>query len=307
MSPEVTVLILSFNGKYLLEECLTSYLNNDYPNFKICVIDNGSDDGTQKYVNEKFPNVKVIRTDINLGYSGGFNLGLKYSFDENKSDYTLISNNDIKADSKMISELVKVAETDPLIGFTTGKVYYYNNPDVLQTVGKREHPVRWNGGHIGNQEVDSGQYDEIKERYFADDIFTLVSKKMYYEIGGYDSLFLFQSEEYDWQARAKKAGYKIMYTPGAKIWHKVSMTIGKESAFKAYYESRNPSLVILKHKTAKYFRKYFWLHFRKDIFHSSLVNLKNLRFKTSFFIWKGFFSSLIWGFKNKKFTFKHFI
>jgi len=307
MSPEVTVLILSFNGKYLLEECLTSYLNNDYPNFKICVIDNGSDDGTQKHINDKYPNVKVIRTDINLGYSGGFNLGLKYSFDEIESDYTLISNNDIKADSKAISELVKVAETDPLIGFTTGKVYFYDKPDVLQTVGKCEHPVRWNGGHIGNQEVDSGQYDEVAERYFADDIFTLVNKKLYNEIGGYDTLFLFQSEEYDWQARAKNAGYKIMYAPGAKIWHKESMTIGKESAFKAYYDSRNPALVILKHKSTEYFRKYFWLHLRMDIVRPSLVNLKNLRFKTSFFIWKGFFSSLIWGFKNNKFTLKHFI
>ena len=70
-------------------------------------------------------------------------------------------------------------------------------------------------------------------------------------------MFFLQAEEYDWQARAKKLGYKIMYTPHAKLWHKESMTIGKHSALKAYYDARNPMLVILLHKSPDFFRKYF--------------------------------------------------
>lgn len=307
MDKKVIILILSYNGKYLLEDCISSYLANDYPNFKVIVIDNGSMDNTKEWVEKNYPDVFVLRTEKNLGYSGGFNFGLDYAFNKNNADYVLITNNDVKADSKVISELVKVADTDPMIGFVTGKVYYYDQPDTLQTVGKYEDPVRWNGDHIGNREIDKGQYDQISERIFADDIFTLVSRKLYLETGGYDTTFRFQAEEYDWQARAKKLGYKIYYTPFAKIWHKESMTIGKSSAFKAYYDARNPMLVILKHKSPDFFRKYFWLHFRKGVFRSSLVSLKQFKPDVSFALWRGFFSGMKWGFKNKKFSLKHFL
>ncbi len=307
MHKKVLVLILSYDGRHLLEECLTSYLANDYPNFEVVVIDNGSTDGTKEWVEKNYPQVTVLRSDKNIGYSGGFNFGLDYAFNKRNADYVLITNNDVKADSKVITELVKVAESAPMIGFVTGKVYYYGQPNTLQTVGKYECPIRWNGEHIGNGEIDQGQYDKISERIFVDDIFTLVSKKLYIETGGYDTLFRFQAEEYDWQARAKKLGYKIYFTPYAKIWHKESMTIGKRSAFKAYYDARNPMLVILLHKEPEFFRRYFWWHFRRGIIRSSLVSLKQLRPLVAFSIWKGFFSGIYWGFTNKKFSLKHFI
>lgn len=305
--PKVTILILSYDGKYLLEEAITSYLSNDYENFNIIIVDNGSTDGTKEWVEKMFPDVSVLRTEINLGYSGGFNFGLKHAFMEKNAEYVLLTNNDVKADSKVISELVKVSERDPMIGFVTGKVYFYNNTDMLQTVGKKEDPVRWNGDHIGNQEIDTGQYDRIEERIFADDIFMLVKRRVYLETGGYDTNFRFQAEEYDWQARAKKLGFKIYFTPYAKIWHKDSMTIGKRSAFKAFYDSRNPMLVILKHRSPEFFRKYFWNHFRTGVLKSSMVALKQIRPTVSLAIWRGFFSGLLWGIKNKKFKLRHFI
>jgi GT2 family glycosyltransferase len=305
--PKVTVLILSYNGKYLLEDSISTYLSNDYENFEVVVIDNGSSDGTKEYVETNFPKAKVIRLEKNRGYSGGFNFGLEFAFNQNNSKYALVTNNDVKVDSHVVKELVKVAETDEMIGFTTGKVYYFDEPDTLQTVGKKEHPIYWNGGHIGNQEKDKGQYEEIAERYFSDDIFTLVRKKMYDEIGSYDENFRFQSEEYDWQARAKQKGYKIFYAPNAKIWHKESMTIGKQSAFKAYFDARNPMIVILKYKSPEFFRKYFWNYFKKDIVGYSLVRIKKMRLKVAWSTWKGFFSGLRWGFKNHKFSRKHFI
>ena len=307
-SPKVFVLTLNWNGKDLLDDCLTSYLENDYPNFEVVMIDNGSTDDSVQYVKSKFPNVIILENEKNLGYSGGFNVGLDYAFNKKNADYVLISNNDVKADKRVISELVKVAERDETIGFVTGKVYYYDHPGVLQTVGKKEHPIRWNGGDLGVREEDKGQYDEISERFFADDIYTLVKKKLYEDVGGYDTSFFLQCEEFDWQARAKKTGYKIMYTPHAKIWHKDSVTLGKTSPKKAYYDARNPMLVVLKHKSPDFFRRYFWLHFRRDIFKSSLkVLIKKNELIKVFKIWAGFFSGIWWGIKNKKFTLRHFI
>ena len=306
--PKVIVLILSFNGKELLDDSVSSYLENEYSNFEVVVIDNGSNDGTEEYVKRKFPSAEVIRIDKNKGYSGGFNFGLDYAFNKKNADYVLITNNDVKADNKVITELVKVSEKDKMAGFVIGKVYYFEQPEILQTVGKKEHPVRWNGGHIGNREKDEGQYDKIEERYFCDDIFILVKRELYQNVGGYDQTFFLQGEDFDWQARAKNANYKIMYTPHAKIWHKDSMTIGRTSPMKAYYNARNPMIVILKHKSPDFFRRYFWLHFKNDILKASFkIVVKRLEIKKALKMWSGFFSGIRWGIKNKKITKRHFL
>jgi GT2 family glycosyltransferase len=305
--PKVFVLILTYNNKYLLEDSISSYLNNNYSNFQVVVIDNGSVDGTKEFVEEKFPEAAIIRLEKNQGYSGGFNFGLDYAFNQKNADYALVTNNDVKADTQVITELVKVAAKDKKNGFCTGKVFYFDQPNILQTVGKRSHPIRWNGGNMGTGEEDTGQYDKESERDFSDDIYTLVRRELYQEVGGYDTTFFLQCEEYDWQARAKALGYKIMYTPHAKIWHKESVTIGKTSPLKEYYNARNPMLVILKHKSPGFFRKYFWLHFRKDIIKfSAKVVLKNLEINKAIKIWAGFFSGIYWGIKHRKFTLKHF-
>jgi GT2 family glycosyltransferase len=290
-----------------LQDSVSTYLCNDYPNFDVIIIDNGSIDNTKEYVEKEFPEAKVIRIGKNRGYSGGFNFGLDYAFNQQKADYVLITNNDVKADAKVISSLVEIAETDKMIGFVTGKVYYFNKPDTLQTIGKNEHPILWNGSHIGGGEIDKEQYEKVMELAFADDIFTLVRKEMYDITGGYDTTFFLQAEEYDWQARAKKFGYKIFYSPRAKIWHKESMTIGKTSALKEYYNARNPMLVILKHKSPEFFRKYFWQHLKKSVLKQSVKEIVKKRdLIKAYKIWQGFFSGMIWGFKNKKFTFRHF-
>lgn len=304
--PKVLVLILSYNGKELLEDSVSTYLANDYENFEVVVVDNGSSDGTKEYVEKKFPEARVIRLEDNRGYSGGFNFGLDYAFVKQKADYVLITNNDVKVDKKIVSALVDVASKDEKIGFVTGKAYYYDKPDTLQSTGKYEDPVRWNGEHIGLREVDRGQYDEVAERFFIDDIFMLVSRQLYEDVGGYDTTFFFQAEEYDWQARGKAAGYKIMYTPHAKLWHKESMTIGKQSASKAYYDARNPMLVILKHKSPDYFRKYFWHQFGKTA-KGFLVSCKQRRFDVATRKVSGLFSALSWGIKRRRFSRKHFI
>jgi len=307
-SPLVYVLILNWNGAQITCECVKSVLNSDYTNYKIVVIDNGSTDESVEILENKFGSqITIIKNKSNLGYARGFNTGLRYGFEKNNADYCLVMNNDTIIDTKAIKELVKVAKQDNQIGFVTGKVYYIDKPNILQTVGKKEDPIRWSGGHIGNKEVDKGQYDEICERFFADDIFTLVSGKLYNETRGYNPMFFLQGEEYDWQARAKKLGYRIMYTPYAKLWHRESWTLGKESAKKAYYDARNPMLVILLHKSPQFFRQYFWLHFRKDIFKSSLVSLKKMRLSIFIAKWLGLFSGIWWGIENKKFTIRHFV
>lgn len=303
MHAKVVVLILSYNGKNLLDECINSYIINTYPNFEIVLIDNGSTDNTKDWVENNYPEVFVLRTEKNLGYSGGFNYGMAYAFNQKNADYVLITNNDVKADKNVISELIKVAKTDKSIGFVTGKVYFYDEPDLLQSVGYYADELRWIGGHLGNKQKDIGQFDQVEERVFSDDIFMLVKKELYENTKGYDTNFQFQSEQFDWQIRAKKKGYKIFYTPYAKIWHKDSITIGKISSFKIYYDVRNSLVVRLKHRDKKYLDAYFKWYLKNMVCIPFIKNLAKGRLKISASIISGFFSALIWGINNKKIPF----
>lgn len=296
-SPFVCVLILNYNGKHLLKEALESYLANDYPNYKVVVVDNGSTDQSDEYVKANFPEVYVHRTEKNLKYSGGLNFGMEYAFNKLNADYVLITNNDVKAAPDLISALVETAERDKDIAFTIGKVYYYDQPDVLQTVGKKFHPTLWNGGHIGNGEKDTGQYDKVEERYWCDDIYWLVRREVWEKTGGYDTEFAFQGEDFDWQVRAKQLGYKIMYTPKAKLWHKESMTIGKSSPFKAYYDARNPLIIHMKYRSRSEYMPVVRQRFA-NLLKSSPKMIAKGRLMVAFRSWQGFSSALAWGYRK---------
>jgi GT2 family glycosyltransferase len=305
VSHKVIVLILSYNGKHLLADSISSYRANDYPNFEVVVIDNGSTDNSKEWVEKNYPDVFVLRTEINLGYSGGFNFGLDYAFNKKQADYVLITNNDVKADPKVISELVKIAETDHMIGFVTGKVYFFDKPDTLQTVGYKEDPLRWIGGHIGGKEQDKGQFDQDVERFMSDDIFILVKNTVFEAVGGYNTLFKFQGEQADWQARAKKVGFKIYYAHKAKIWHKESMTIGRNSKFKLFFDVRNFLILRFIHKDEHFLRVYFKWYLSAVVLKPVFKNLIKFRFGICYTILRGFFSAMKYIFKNRLFKFSY--
>ena len=130
MTPKVAILLLNWNGKKWLEDCLTSIFNLNYSNFDVVMVDNASSDNSVAYVRDKFPKVKLIQNSENLGYSVGFNIGLSYSMKKGY-EYSLVMNNDTEIDKNALHELVKTAEKDNKIGFTTGKVYYFYQLPVL--------------------------------------------------------------------------------------------------------------------------------------------------------------------------------
>lgn len=299
----MTVLILSFNGKDLLEECLSSYLKNDYENFNIVLIDNGSTDGTKEYVEANFPDVYVHRTDVNLKYSGGFNFGLEYAFQENKADLVLITNNDVKADSGIVSALADTMGRHKDAGFVTGKVYYHEQPDLLQTIGKAGDEVFWRGKNLSGKQIDKGQFEEEMELTWCDDIFWMVRRELYEITGGYDTEFAFQAEDFDWQVRAKEAGFKIYYSPKAKLWHKDSITIGKSSPFKVYYDYRNPLIVHLKYRSAEEVKPYVKRQFRTGLKYF-LKSIVKGNFKHASAAWKGTASAVKWAKENGKWSWR---
>jgi GT2 family glycosyltransferase len=255
--PRVTALTLNWNGRRWLGECVKSLLELDYPNYEVVVIDNGSTDGSQDYVRTDFPGVTLLENETNLGYARGFNVGLEYGY-RHGADYFLIMNNDAVIDRDALKALVQTAQERPAAGFVTGKVYWYDRRNVFQTVGKFEDPIYWSGRHIGWYETDVGQYEEVSERMFMDDIFTLVSRRLYEEIGGYDPQLFLQCEEFDWQARAKRQGWRLYFNPRAKLWHHGSLSMGGVgSPTSEYFFVRNAIIVMARHAGWRRFARFY--------------------------------------------------
>jgi GT2 family glycosyltransferase len=175
--PKVTIITLNWNRKEDTIECINSLLELEYPDYEIVVVDNGSIDGSAKAFRETFPDITVIENKENLGYALGFNTGIKYALEQNVK-YVLILNNDTVIENSALKELVKVAESDNQIGFVSGKVYDYNEPNKLQVVGKI---IDFYTGYVRNVggEIDNGQYDKIKEYKFLDDVFWLVRTEVF--------------------------------------------------------------------------------------------------------------------------------
>jgi len=296
--PFVVVLILSYNGKHLLDEAVSSYLENSYSNFKVVVIDNGSDDGTFDFLKNNFSLVEVIRLEKNKGYSGGFNHGIKYAKTVLNADYILISNNDVRIDNQAISALVETAEDKTESGFVTGKVFFYEKEkghNIIQTLGRKKHPIFMLGAHIGAGEKDLGQYDKITERHFCDDVFILVNTKLITDVGMFDENFVFQHEESDWQSRAKKKGYKIYYTPDAKLWHKVGMTTGGTDSPLRHYNSKKNAILFVK-RNGNFYQNFLYLFFMMIIYLPfwSIRFIIDGRIDLTIASLKGFVSGLIW-------------
>ena len=253
--PKVFVITLNWNGREWLGDCLRSVLDMDYPNFEVVVVDNGSTDGSVEFLHRTFP-VQVVETGSNLGYARGLNVGLEYAAGRG-AEYFLVMNNDTVIEKGALTALVETALTCIRAGFVTGKVYFHSQPDVLQTVGKEEDPIRWNGRHIGWRERDVGQYDEVAERIFVDDVVTLVDRRVYDEVGGYDPQFFVQAAEFDWQARAKKEYWRSYYTPKARLWHRVSMTMGGlGNPIGRYFDAQAEMVVLAQHFNRRRFLRY---------------------------------------------------
>jgi GT2 family glycosyltransferase len=292
--PKVSAITLNWNQKGHTVECVESLKRLDYPDYGIIVVDNASTDGSVPLLREMFPDITVIQNKKNLGYAEGFNTGIRHAF-EKGADYFLILNNDTAIDKDALKELIKVAENDPMVGLVSGKVYFYDRPDVLQTVGKQEHPITIVGRHIGMYEADTGQYDDIKERSFVDDVFLLVRRDVFQKVGGYDSNFFLYYEETDWCARVRREGFKIIYTPAAKIWHKEhSSTGGAYNPIIDYYMARNRILFVRRNaSTARFLIFLFTLIFIYTPITIAL-NIKRRKFRLIPAYMKGLWAGFLW-------------
>lgn len=229
MKDLVVVILLNYNQNEYTLKCVDSLLKSDYKNFRVFLIDNGSTKKNADQLAQELPkDNRLIYKQIenNIGYGKGSNYGMAEGMKLNPG-YFLMMNNDTIIDDKAISELVKTSQDYHDRALVTGKVYHYDEPDKLQFVGfKSVKKKSLAFVRMGLDEVDNGQYDKVVESDMIDDIFVLHSAHVYRKVGGYSPYFWINGVNIDRALRAMDEGFKLIYTPKAKLWHKGSVSIG---------------------------------------------------------------------------------
>ncbi len=220
-------------------------------------MDNGSIDGSEAILRERFPKIDLIQTGQNLGFTGGNNAGMRYAL-KNGADYIILLNNDTIVDGEFVAELVKVAETDESIGMLIPKIYFHDRPDVVWYAGAFFYPWIGYGSHRGYNVRDRGQFDTIEETERPTGCALMVTRELCDNIGLLRDEYFCYCEDLDWGLRASNARYKIMYVPPSKIWHKVSRsTGGNKSGIYLYYFVRNMLLCVNENKPLPFLLRFF--------------------------------------------------
>ena len=292
MKPKVAIIILNWNGKEDTIECLESLKHITYPNYEILLVDNGSTDGSVECFRERYPGMEIIENGENLGFAEGNNVGIRRVMDEG-ADYVLLLNNDTVVDPEFLGELVKVAEGDERIGIVGPKIYYYNEPHKIHYGGGK---INWWIGRpyhclIDTIEEDCDLKSEVEDVEFITGCCMLLNGQIGNNIF-FDEKYFAYFEDADLCVRLQQNGYKLVYNPESKIWHKISRSSGKHSTFYNYYFGRNRILFMRKH--AHFVNKIFFYPFQmllKSLFAFIYFGIKYRDFKiTSAFlngIWDG--------------------
>ncbi len=182
----------------------------------------------------------LIKNDQNYGFAEGNNIGIRFALNKLNTDYILLLNNDTVTDKCFLDELVKVAEKDQKIGFIGPKVYNYEyegKKNIISFAGGLLNMYNGASIHIGDGEIDCGQYEKIREVDFVEGSCILIKKEVLEKIGLLDPKYHAYWEDNDLCSRGAAANYKSFVNPKSKIWHKVSVSSTNE--VKTYYLTRN--------------------------------------------------------------------
>jgi GT2 family glycosyltransferase len=234
--PKVSLIILNWNGKDVLGECLRSASKLDYPNYNIIVVDNGSTDGSQGFVKQNFPEVHLIENETNVGYAAGQNIGIRYAI-ESGVDYLFVLNNDVTFERSVLNELIATFEDDESIGIAGPILYHAENPTAVQAAGNM---MRWNIGRAHNVRADEIDRKSRPKAINVDYLSMFLAKTaLFQRIGFFNPKYFAYWEDVDLCFRAKRAGFGTVCVLTAKIWHHEGHTSRQVVGLQTYYITRN--------------------------------------------------------------------
>ncbi|MHB8735600.1 MAG: glycosyltransferase family 2 protein [Terriglobales bacterium] len=227
-SPRVAAILLNWNNGRFTIPCIESLLADAYPSLEIWVVDNGSQDDSPDQIEIRFPEVHVIRNRINVGFAEGNNVGMRAALEQG-ADYLLVLNNDTIVSPGMIAELVAVLQEHGNRAIASPKMFWQEPADRLWYGGSRAN--LWLGlfRHVNWGKPDPGDCERSREAAFATGCCILLPREVVAEVGMFDPEFFLYWEDADLSLRCRRAGYRVLYVPGASLWHVGSGTMGADS------------------------------------------------------------------------------
>lgn len=240
-SPLVSVVTVNYDQPEVTCALIESLRHISYPSIEIIVVDNGSPTKDPSMIPLQYPEVIFIKSDLNLGFAGGNNLGIHVA----KGKYLLLINNDTEVEPGFLEPLVKKLEEDPDIGVVSPKIRYFYHPNIIQFAGFTTiNPFTIRHFSIGFNEIDHGQYDKDSLTNYAFGAAMMLPMDAVRKVGLMADIFFLYYEELDWIQRIKDAGYKVWYVHNSLVYHKDSISTGSMSPLKIYYLSRNRILYL---------------------------------------------------------------
>ncbi|MDM8541019.1 glycosyltransferase family 2 protein [Desulfococcaceae bacterium HSG9] len=259
----VTIIIPNLNGKKFLKTCLDSIFKQQFQNFTVTVVDNGSDDGSVKFIKAEYPTVLLIQFACNKGFSAAINSGIRKA----DSKYICLLNNDIELDPYFLKELVAVLEVEKDVQYCAPKMLDYYQRDKMDGAG--DGVFRAGAGYKrGSLDNDNGRYDRQLTVFGACAGAALYRRSFFNEVGLFDEDFFAYLEDVDINMRASLLGLTCLYAPAAKVYHIGSATTGSVfNPFTVRLSTKNlfnvviknyPSILILKFLPSLILYHFFW-------------------------------------------------
>lgn len=249
--PSVSVVILTWNQKAMVLECLESFLGSSYAQAHYIVVDNGSTDGSVEAIREAYPDVELVVSAENLGVAGGYNLGIRVAL-ASGAPYVLVTNNDVIVAPDMLAALVDMMEEHPEVGMIMPKIYhYYGDQSRLWCTGARWRRFPPSVKMMGSDARDSERWSRVRALDYAPSCTLMIRAQVLEEIGGFDEAFFFYNDDWDFSLRLRQAGYTILFHPGARLWHKVSVSTQRSEKPRRWWRILGSSTVrfYLKHSS----------------------------------------------------------
>lgn len=237
--PLVSVITVNFNQAEATGALLDSIRRQEYDAVEVIVVDNGSVDDPAPFFAAHYPEVILIRSETNLGFAGGNNLGLQHA----SGRYLFFVNNDAELTTGCISRLTDLFQSVPDLGIVSPLLCFPPEPNsgtVVQYAGMtRVAALTGRNRIIGEGEKDSGQFQWPVRTAYAHGAAMLVSRKVLEQAGPMSEAYFLYYEELDWCERIRRAGYSAWVEPRARVYHRESLTVNKTGALKTYFLHRN--------------------------------------------------------------------
>jgi hypothetical protein len=246
--PKLAVVVLSYNGKQLLEKFLPPILSTRTPYTEVYVVDNASTDGTYEFVQERFPEAKLIRIEVNRGFTNGY----VQSLPQIDADYYALVSSDVEVSPGWIEPVVNLFDSDPTVGLVQPKIKSYNKKNEFEYSGaagayidKYGYPF-CRGRLFFTIEEDEGQYEDTREVFWCSGACMFIRSELYHRLGGFDNDYYAHMEDIDLSWRVKNAGYKVMVCPKSTVYHVGGHIISYGSPPKIFRNYKNGLIMMLK-------------------------------------------------------------